>query len=143
MKILHILLLSIILLMPTLSCSDSRHLENPIPVNIGDPQLQKEVIHKLDKQKIWHKVISPTVIEVKPDSSDKVISILNETTAAILPEGLHATFDPEVQKMLLEKLSANNIPYSVVTVFESEWVVWESKYTEQIHKIIDEITLPQ
>lgn len=133
---------SLLFLIMTPACGDKSSNTEIVSVETGDVYIGKELRKELDSKSIWYSVESETSINVKKESAEQAIQILNEIGEPLLPANRHASFSGATYEKVIAELEKNGIHFDVIEAFNDKWIVWEGRDTDKVKEIIDRVTLP-
>ena len=132
-KHIHILLLFICLY----GCSGSSTPSSTIPLFTGNKQITDLVVSELQANNEWYRIVNQTELEIENPPKQYIIDFTYTEISKLVPKGRSRSFPKELHDYLLNELDINNIQYKLVNFDNSEWVVWEAKYTNTVETIIN------
>ena len=126
MTMLKVILLTLAILVTACSSDTITFKIHPQEVAKGFPQLLKD-------NNIWFKRHSDDRFEFKNNDLPKVQKLVYIATQSIIPFGRSSHYGEEMEKIMIRRLTENNIPFEIRRHENSNWIVWddENSYTVQ------------
>ena len=128
------------LLMPMVACSESGPNNRHIDMNIQDETLTESLKVQLEIEGISYVQIDATTLQVESSNAEKVAKLVNDIKGTFLPEGRHVSLPEAVFHYVVKQLDEKQVPYKVVELFRTKWLVWEQKETQLAEQIIDQVS---
>jgi hypothetical protein len=113
--------------------------ERAAEIPLDDAQFAMFAGEQLTLSEIDYDIRDGVVLVVASKDRDEALEVVFEAAADYLPIGLSISFEGNGNTVLLEKLNAIGIPYSVRNHDGVSWVVWSLTDDEEVQRLLKEI----
>lgn len=119
----------------SVSCSD----REKVTVGLADRGAEKITIEKLKSENIWYESEKDGRYTFLASDIDQIIEIHKNSTEQIIPSGRSISYGDELHEIVIRKLEAEDIPYTVRKYDGSDWIIWEQSDDIKFKKATKEV----
>ena len=109
--------------------------EEIISINLEGVEINEQAPQIFSQKGIWYKQLKDGRFQFKESDIPKVKTVMFEVREAIIPFGYSASYGPEMEAIVLDKVRTVGVSVEVRQYDGNSWIVWQPGDEDTLRRI--------